>query len=235
MQPVLLDNVTHRDLRIVTTRGADWGDDQMTTPVFLSEFRSVQAHYPIVFQQAASNGAMQPVALLGLRTGENLFLDAGGWDAHYIPLALERGPFMIGRAGEELVVHLDMASPRIGRGEGEPVFLPHGATTEYLERMNSVLLAIHEGVQAMPAFIDALLRHELLESFVLDVEAADGSQNRLAGFYTVNEERLAALDAQAVAQLHAQGHLAPLYMTLASIAHLRDLIERHNRRITRQA
>jgi hypothetical protein len=128
-----------------------------------------------------------------------------------------------------------MESPRIGRGEGEPVFLPHGATTEYLERMNSVLLAIHEGVQAMPAFIDALLRHELLESFVLDVEAADGSQNRLAGFYTVNEERLAALDAQAVAQLHAQGHLAPLYMTLASIAHLRDLIERHNRRITRQA
>ncbi len=232
MNPVLLDNNSHRDLRIVTTRGAAWGDDQMSTPVFLSEFRNLQAHYPIVFQPS-DNGAMQPVALLGLRSGENLFLDARGWDAHYIPLALERGPFMIGRAHDELVIHVDLDSPRIGRGEGEAVFLPHGATSEYLERMNSVLLAIHEGIGALPAFMAALLRHELLESFVLDVEAADGSQNRLAGFYTIDEERLAALDAQAVAELHAQGHLGPIYMTLASIAHLRDLIERHNKRIVR--
>lgn len=235
MQPVLLDNVTHRDLRIVTTRGADWGDDQMTAPVFLSEFRSVQAHYPIVFQQSANNATMQPVALLGLRNDENLFLGARGWDAHYIPLALERGPFMIGRAGAKLVVHLDMASPRIGRGEGEPVFLPHGASTEYLERMNSVLLAIHQGVEAMPAFIGALLRHELLESFVLDVEAADGSHNRLAGFYTVDEERLAGVGAQALGELHAPGYLAAIYMQLASIAHLRDLIERYNKRLVRSA
>ena len=233
MNPVLLDNNSHRDLRIVTTRGAAWGDDLMSTPVFLSEFRNVQAQYPIVFQPS-DNGAMQPVALLGLRSGENLFLDARGWDAHYIPLALERGPFMIGRAHDELVIHVDLDSPRIGRGEGEAVFLPHGATSEYLERMNSVLLAIHEGIGALPAFMAALLRHELLESFVLDVEAADGSQNRLAGFYTINEERLAALDAQAVAELHAQGHLAAIYMTLASIAHLRDLIERYNKRFPKR-
>ena len=235
MNPVLLDNVSHRDLRIVTTRSADLGDDQMTAPVFLSEFRSVQATYPIVFQQGAHESGMHPVALLGLRNGENLFLDARGWDAPYIPLALERGPFMIGRAGTELVVHLDMDSPRIGRGEGEPVFLPHGANTDYLERMNSVLLAIHQGVEALPAFTAALLRHELLESFVLDVEAADGSQNRLIGFYTINEERLAALAAPAVAELHARGWLAAIYMTLASIAHLRDLIDRYNKRLVRVA
>ena len=235
MNPVLLDNVSHRDLRIVTTRSADLGDDQMTTPVFLSEFRTVQAHYPIVFQQGANESGMHPVALLGLRNGENLFLDARGWDAPYIPLTLERGPFMIGRAGAELVVHLDIDSPRIGRGEGAPVFLPHGASTDYLERMNSVLLAIHQGVEALPAFMSALLRHELLESFVLDVEAADGSQNRLIGFYTINEERLAALPAPAVAELHAQGYLAAIYMTLASIAHLRDLIDRCNKRLVRVA
>ena len=235
MNPVLLDNVSHRDLRVVTTRSADLGDDQMTTPVFPSEFRNVQAYYPIVFQQGANESGMHPVALLGLRNGENLFLDARGWDAPYIPLALERGPFMIGRAGAELVMHLDMDSPRIGRGEGEPVFLPHGASTDYLERMNSVLLAIHQGAEALPAFMAALLRHELLESFVLDVEAADGSQNRLIGFYTINEERLAALATPAVAELHAQGWLAAIYMTLASIAHLRDLIDRYNKRLVRVA
>ncbi len=129
MKPVLLDNVTHRDLRIVTTRGAAWGDDQMSAPVFLSEFRSAQASYPIVLQQSGDGGGFHPVALMGLRAGENLFLDARGWDAHYIPLTIERGPFMIGRGDNELMVHLDIDSPRIGRGEGPPVFLPHGRAT----------------------------------------------------------------------------------------------------------
>ena len=236
MKPVQLDNNTHRDLRIVTTRGPAWGDDQMTTPVFLSEFRGVQAIYPIVFQQADNGPGMQPVALLGLRSGENLFLDAHGWDAPYIPLALERGPFMIGRTAEgELMIHVDLDSPRIGRGEGEPVFMPHGATTDYLERVNSVLATLHQGIEAIPPFVAALLRHDLLESFVLDVDAADGSSNRLAGFHTINEERLAALDAQALAELHAPGYLAAIYMTLASLAHLRDLIGRYDKRFPRKA
>ena len=235
MKPVQLDNKNHLDLRIVTTRGAAYGDDVMSTPVFVSEFRGVQACYPIVFQPADNGPGMQPVALLGLRTGENLFLDAHGWDAPYIPLALERGPFMIGRAGDELMIHVDLDSPRIGRGEGERVFLPHGATTDYLERMNSVLATIHAGVEAMPAFVAALLRHELLESFVLDVDAADGSQNRLAGFHTINEERLAALDAPALAELHEQGWLAAVYMVVASTAHLRDLVTRHDKRVAKLA
>ncbi len=233
MKPVLLDNVTHRDLRIITSRGAAWGDDQMSSPIFLSEFRSAQAYYPIVLQQSGDGGGFHPVALMGLRAGENLFLDARGWDAHYIPLAIERGPFMIGRGDNELMVHLDIDSPRIGRGEGSPVFLPHGGATEFLDRINSVLLTIHQGVEALPAFTDALARHRLIESFVMDVEAADGSQNRLAGFFTIDEARLAALDAPALGELHAAGHLSAIYMMVASIAHLRDLIERYNRRLAR--
>ena len=234
MNTVQLDNVTHRDLRIVTTRGAAWGDDQMSSPVFLSEFRSAQASYPIVLQQSG-DGGYHPVALMGLRAGENLFLDAHGWDAHYIPLAIERGPFMIGRGDSELMVHLDMDSPRIGRGEGAPVFLPHGGASEYLDRINSVLLTIHQGVEALPAFNAALARHGLVESFVMDVEAADGSNNRLAGFFTIDEDALAALDAAALAELHAAGYLSAIYMMVASIAHFRDLVERYNRRLARAA
>ncbi len=235
MNTVLLDNVTHRDLRIVTTRGAAWGDDQMSSPVFLTEFRSAQAYYPIVLQRSGEGGGFHPVALMGLRTGENLFLDARGWDAHYIPLAIERGPFMIGRGDNELMVHLDMDSPRIGHGEGAPVFLPHGGASEFLERINSVLLTIHQGVEALPAFNDALARHGLVESFVMDVEAADGSNSRLAGFFAIDEARLAALDAPALAELHAAGYLSAIYMMVASIAHFRDLIERYNRRLARAA
>ena len=233
-QHVLLNNIDHAALRVVTTHGAGYGDAVMHAVTFPAELRNVQACYPIVFQKTA-DGGFQPLALFGFTPGQNLFLDGERWDAPYIPLAIERQPFLIGREGEELAMHVDLDSPRIGTDCGEALFLPHGGTSAFLERMNSVLRALHEGLQATLAFIDALLAHDLLESFVLDIQLDDGSEHRLAGFYTINEERLRALDGAALERLHRQGYLEPVFMAVASLAHLRDLIDRVNRRHGRDA
>lgn len=227
--PVLLNNVDHKDLRIVTARGARYGDNVMLAITFPSEFRKLQAHYPIVFRKGGDGIGFEAVALFGFQEGENLFLGKDGWDAADLPLTIERQPFLIGISGQELMVNVDLDSPRVSRSDGEAVFLPHGGNSEFLENMNSTLLAIHEGLQSMPAFTAALLEHELLEAFVFDIELDDGSQNRLAGFYTINEERLAALRGDALARLNEAGYLQPVYMALASLAQFRGLIERKNR------
>jgi len=233
-RPALLNNVDHHDLRVITARGAAYGDEVMSALTFPAEFRSLQAHYPIVFRKSGDGTTFQPIALFGFQEGSNLFLDGERWDAHYLPLLIERQPFLIGTAGEELTVHVDLDSPRLSTTAGEPVFLPHGGTTPYLERVNSVLLAIHDGLASIPAFVAALLEHGLLESFVLDVELAGGSQNRLAGFYTINEERFAALSGEALGRLHGAGYLLPIAMAIASLSNFRDLIERQNRRHVRR-
>jgi len=235
---VLLNNVDHRDLHVHTRRGAAYGDAVMAAPTFPAEFRSLQAHYPIVFQ-ATATGSYQPLALFGLREGENLFLDGKGWDAHYVPLAITRQPFLIGRDGDGLVVHVDLDHPRvrhIGDGGGgdasaddaTPVFLPHGGTTPFLERITGTLSVLHEGLQSIPAFVDALREHNLLESFVMDVTDPGGEQHRLAGFHTIHEERLAALDGAALEKLQRAGHLQPIYMVLASLSNLRALVARRD-------
>lgn len=224
-----LNNIDHRDLRVVTERGAAWGDDVMSALTFPGEFRNLQAHYPIVFQKTA-DGSFQPVALLGFQTGQNLFLDGRGWDARYLPLAIERQPFLIGLSVEgEPLMHIDLDHPRVGHDHGEPLFRTHGGTTDFLDRMASTLQALHEGLQAVPGFVDALLRHELLESFVLDITLDDGAQHRLAGFYTIDEERLSRLGGEALAALHGEGHLQAIYMAVASLSRFRDLIERVRR------
>lgn len=232
---VLLNNIDHRDLRVDTRRGARFGDRVMSSVTFPAEFRSVQAHYPIVFR-AAGDGGFQPIALFGLREGENLFLDGDGldgdgrWDATCLPLAVERQPFLIGNAEDGgLLMHIDLDSPRVGTDTGEPLFREHGGTTDFLDRMNSVLLALYEGLQATKAFIDALLRHELLEPFTLDVQLDDGSRVTLTGLHTIAEERLRALDGDALARLSREGHLESAYMAVASLSNLRILIERMNR------
>lgn len=147
-----------------------------------------------------------------------------------MPLSVRRQPFLVGVSGEDRLLHVDLEHPRVRLGGGEALFHEHGVATEYLERVKSVLLALHDGVVATPAFIDALLQHELLESFVLDVKLDDGSHNRLAGFHTIDEARLQALPGDALAQLAREGHLLPVYMVLASMSRFRDLIERTNRR-----
>ena len=205
---VLLNNVDHKDLRVITTRGAEYGDNVMFAVTFPAEFRSLQAHYPIVFRKSPDGTTFQPIALFGLQEGQNLFLRRQGWDATYLPLAIERLPFFIGIADEEMVVHVDLDSPRISTTRGDAVFLTHGGSSEFLERINSVLLAIHQGLESTPAFIAALLEHDLLESFVFDIELANGSRTRLAGFYTINEERLNALGGSALEQLLQGGPFA---------------------------
>jgi len=228
-KPVLLNNIDHRQLRIdVRSRGAALGDDVMFALTFPGEFRSVQAHYPIVFQKT-SNGVLQPVALFGFRQGQNLFLDGTRWDAHYLPLAIERQPFLIGRADDEFVVHVDLDSPRVGGSGGELAFREHGGSSEFLDRMTLVLSSLHDGLQTTPAFVASLLQYELLEAFVFDIELDDGTKNRLAGFYTINEDRLHRLDGKALEHLQRGGHLEPIFMAVASLSHFRDLIERMNR------
>jgi SapC len=233
----LLNNVDHKAMRVITSRSAAFGDAVMHAVTFPAEFRNIQACYPIVFQKRADTGQFQSLALFGFEVGENLFLTDSDWEATYIPFSIERLPFLIGAprgpasgADPQLMIHVDLDSPRISSVEGEALFRDYGGTTEYLDRMSSMLRALHEGLEATPRFVDALLKLDLLESFVLDVALKDGSQNRLTGFYTVNEDRLRALDAAAIGALHADGLLEPLYMVVASTVHFRDLIDARNRR-----
>jgi hypothetical protein len=227
---VLLTNIEHKDLRVITTAGAQYGDNVWTAITFPAEFRNLQAHFPLVFSKNPDGTSFDALALLGLQDGENLFLGENGWDIGDIPLSIQRQPFLIGVSGENLMVHIDLDNPRVSRTEGEALFLEHGGHTEFLDQMNSRLMAIHQGLQSMKPFVDTLIEYKLLEGFTLDVELNDGTQGRLAGFYTINEERMAALDAAQLELLHKRGYLQAIYMVIASLSNFRNLIERKNRR-----
>lgn len=232
----LLNNVDHKDLRVKIERSAELGDNLWYTPTFPQEFRSLQNNYPIVFTKNESTGEFQAMALFGFEVGENLFLDEDGWNANYIPLSILRQPFLIGYQHAEkdgvpikqMVVSVDMDNPRVNETEGEAVFLEHGGNTEYLERVNSILNAIYDGFERNSAFIEMLLGMDLLESFVLDVELNDGSEHRMSGFYTINEESLSGLTGDDLVILNNNGYLESIYMAIASMSNIPVLVEKRN-------
>lgn len=227
----VLTSEAHRELRVRTERGAEFGDAVMSCLVVPNEFRQVQNEYPILFRAKPERDGFVAVALFGFESGENLFLEDGRWDARHLPLAMRIQPFLIGKAPGgtgDGQVHIDMASPRIG--DGVRVFDPDGRATPHLEAVAEDLGALDAGYAASAGFFDALRRHRLLEPLTLEITLNDGSTHRLVGYHVIDEERLQSLDAAALAELNAADHLLPVFMALASLANLGALIARKNRR-----
>jgi len=141
MRPALLDNISHQALRLNPLPSRALGDDLAAVPTVPAEFRLLQGCFPVVFQAGSGELPFQPVALMGLGSG-NLFLGPQGWEAPHLPWALERQPLMVGRDATQWVVHIDLDSPRLSDSEGEPLFLPQGGLSPLLERRIGVLQAL---------------------------------------------------------------------------------------------
>lgn len=235
---VLLDNVAHKDLRVRTGYSAEFGDAVNLCLVFPTEFATVQREYPILFQKDA-NGAFQAVALLGLDRGENLFLDDAGWHARYVPAVQQRGPFLIGLhrgeggdAGEpEPMVHVDLDHPRISTTEGEPVFLRHGGNSPYLEHAGRMLRIIYEGAELATPMFAAFEQAGLIESMEVEVNLDERVKYKLPDFFTIDQDRLAALDGDALERLNRAGYLQLAMLVMTSLGNMNWLIERKNRRL----
>ncbi|GGB61885.1 SapC family protein [Shewanella inventionis] len=235
-QHVLLNSIDHKDLKINTSRSAALGDNLWYSVTFPQEFRSIQAHYPIFFHKDATTGQFYSVALFGFTQNENLFLSNEGWNASYIPLTVRRQPFLIGQQTvredgverQQRVIHIDLDHPRVSQTEGEALFLPYGGNTPLLDEVGEMLELIHHGLIDNQQFIEALIKHELLESFTLDIELDNGKKHQMIGFYTINENTLATLSADTLATLHQQGYLQAIFMALASQSKVRDLLNLKN-------
>lgn len=235
----MLNNEQHKNLKVNTKRNSELGDNVMLTLTFPNEFFDIQAYYPIVFYKDKKTDKFQSYALLGLENSENLFLSKEGWDCGYLPHTIKAQPFLIGFQNQEKegeiqkqrVIHLDVDSPRLNTEQGENIFTAFGQNTPFIEHMGEILGEIDKGIEEEQDFLNVLTKYNLLEKFFFDIELINKSQNRLSGFYTINEEALNNLSPQDIAELSEKGFLKPIYMALASILNMGELIKRKNQRL----
>ena len=229
----VLDREKHRQLQIKTGYSAELGDAVMYVMTYPMEFRDIQGCYPILFTKDPNTGGFLAAAVLGFERDQNLFLREDGWDATYVPAAVQRQPFLIATRGEDAeeppVVSVDLDNPRVNHDEGEALFDSDGVPTEFLNQKIALLDKLHRGLQHGKGFIDTLLRHELLEQITLDFTFNDGSKQTIEGFYTIAEERLYQLKGDVLESLNQAGYLQPVFMAVASLSRMRDIIERRNR------
>lgn len=230
---VLLDNVSHKDLRVRTGYSAEFGDNINTALIFPTEFIYIQREYPILFRKNPG-GEFQTLALLGLDKDENLFLSEPTWNARYVPAIQQRGPFLIGfhqrDKDREPMVHVNLDHPRISKTEGEPVFLRHGGHSALLEHTNRMLQIIHHGVELAKPMFAAFEAAGLIESMELQVNLDERVQYNLPDFFTISQDRLEALDGTALERLNRPGYLQLAMMVVNSLGNIEWLIELKNRK-----
>lgn len=234
---VPLNNVDHPDLRVIAGHSAAFGDSVNQVLIFPTEFEEIQREYPIFFHRDA-NGALQPVALLGLDKDENLFLGTDGWHGRYVPAVLQRGPFTIalperGVGGDlrpEPMIHIDLDHPRVSRSEGLPLFLPHGGNAPYLNHVSAVLRTIYVGLDALAPMFAAFEEAGLIQPISVEIELSDVRKYVLPNLFAINGGALAQLDGAALERLHKSGFLALAFFAAASLANVSRLIDLKNRK-----
>ena len=235
--PIFYSKVTplskeqHKNLFIDPIPGYAFAARTNSVYIAVAEFQRVAKEYPIVFGQD-DEGTVFPVALLGLKTNENVFVDAAGeWDATYIPAYARRYPFILaspgGKNGQQFTVCIDESFAGFNTAnEGQPLFDKEGKETEVLQRAIGFLRDFQEQVRLTESFCRSLVSLEILEPMQAQIALASGRRITVGGFLCVNRERLRALPAKKLTPLMKSSELELIFTHLFSLDNVRRLMPR---------
>ena len=229
---VTLDKNIHKNTRILTERGAEFGENTHLLPVICEELNKLVLEYPVCLIKDNNTGQFGLQALLGFEVGENLFLQGNHWSANYLPLHIKRQPFMVGvnaKQGEQAtadntVITLNTDSARVQEVSGERIFDDEGNITPFMQEINNILSTLVNGILRTETFIKTLSEYDLIEAIQLTVTFKDGEEKRFDGIYTINETKLKQLTPEALKILHDKGYLQACYLLMASMGHVQKLI-----------
>jgi hypothetical protein len=215
--PVPLDRSRHGDCAIRLDQRFAYSKGINAVPVNLVEMPQLCHEYPIAF---SPNEAATPVAVLGLRTSENLFVDDGGdWlsDA-YIPGYVRRYPFIFGDdpVARQLTLCVDEPALHEGSGEGfERLFKEDGSPTPLAQGAMEFCQSYFKAAQETQVFCQALAASGLLKPLEA-VFQNDERRLTFRGFQVIDEEQFNEADDDAFLEWRQKGWLPAIYAHLFS-------------------
>ncbi|NVK55418.1 MAG: SapC family protein [Alteromonadaceae bacterium] len=230
----VLNNVDHADLKVQINSADNTFIHVNRSQVYASEISELQKEFPLLIYRDDKTEQLQLHAILGLSKDENLFLCEQGWTTRYAPALLARGPFSIGFTKSDTgetnapMICVDTADPRVNTTQGEAVFLPMGGESPYLQYVKKALQTIESGAKYNKTLFSLITEMNLLESVSIEIKLSDTEQVSLSHYYTINEQRLSALEPESLQKLSQYGMLGSLYFLLSSMGNFNRLIELKN-------
>lgn len=182
---------------------------------------------PVLFTKDPLHGFWDVSALTSLEPESNLFIGNDQWQCVYSPLAIRTHPIRLAKFENNDDVALALRTEDISES-GTLLYDDKGHQSDYLKAIEQMLHEDLSGASATQAFCRHLLSLELIQPINIKVLYQDGRSRTLEGLYTLDQEKVSALDDSSLLELQKRGYLMAIHSMLTSLFQLNRLIQRHN-------
>ncbi|MCK5544634.1 MAG: SapC family protein [Desulfobulbaceae bacterium] len=226
--PILLNQVAHKHVKVSKPTGYKFAKGQNSVLLAGQEFMQAAKYYPIAFVRDKNLNEIMPLAILGLRTEENLFVDnEGKWkEGVYIPAFFRRYPFVLaddqGEAGA-YSISVDAAFEGFDSDDGMPLFDEEGKPTQELNHVIEFLKQYQTNFMLTQELLNKLDEFGLFQEFTADITLPAGEKIALKGLMRIDEKALMNLDDEKALELYRKGFLAWIYAHLFSLSNFRQM------------
>jgi hypothetical protein len=198
-------------------------------PISYSEFAAACRDYPLAFVSADSGRTFNPVAVLGVAPGENLFLRDGRWEgSEHLPVYLRRYPFCMARITLNSIEQADRmicVEKAFLSDDGERMFDDSGAPLPRWQPIEKLLREYEADIERAREMCAILADYSLLEPVTLQASLKTGTMS-FGGMYRVEEKRLEFLNAAQHKTLIRKGIMGRIYAHLLSLENFARLVAR---------
>lgn len=231
-KPIPLDAKEHVDLGLRKNFGLRFTKNVNAVPINMIEMPQICHFYPIGF---SPDPAATPVAIIGLRDNENLFLDSTNqWEPNtYIPAYIRRYPFIFSEAPgtDQLALCIDVDKDIIESKGDQLFFDKDGKPSQLSQNALEFCKSYHAAAQQTLQFSKALNDSGILVERQAEINIGDGKKINFAGFRIIDEQKLANLDNEIFLDWRKKGWIPFLYAHLFSGAQWQRLTQLLNKRM----
>lgn len=237
--PVPLNKDRHKGKGLkYTDRPFDFLADAHFVPVTVGEFGPAGARYPVIFLGDNKTA----VAAMGLRAGENLFVDpeTGRFEPYtYVPAFVRRYPFVSavhGNENDRFTVCVDEGSHLFSDKPEVAFFDEKGEPTDFTQRAIDYVRRFEVDVRNTHEFVKTCDELGLFTQQNATFQARDpngqpvGEPQVVASYWGIDGGKVRELDSQKLVELRDNAFLGAIYAQMLSMAQWDFLIQRASER-----
>lgn len=204
-------------------------------PLTAPEFALAAASFPIIF----AGEERSPLAVMGIRTNENLFVDENGQFNvdFYMPAFARRYPFVLAgdQANDRYVVCVDEAARCVSKKDPAQAFFSNGELSPFTQEAFEFLQKFERDRQATANMVEELKKLDLFEPKDMHFQGQnpDGSpaeRQKIADYFAISEEKVRNLPADQIKSLVDRGIMAVIQSHLISLGNWQRLVNMTLRR-----
>lgn len=197
-------------------------------PITAPEFGAASASFPIIF----AGEDKSPLAVMGIRSNENLFVTEGQFDNQfYMPAFARRYPFVLAGDAENdrFVVCVDEKAECVTDKKPTQKFFDGDTPSQFTNEAFEFLKQFEQDRRATEQMIARFKELDLFEQKEMNFQGnnADGTpaeKQKIADYFAITDEKLRSLDAKTTKELMDNGFLAVAYAHMLSLGNWQRLV-----------